>query len=252
MKRAALCLIGLALVSAQPLTGQEERPPAFVYEAYYQVEYADLDDWNRQYWDYSVPVLEKLQEDGVIQGWGQWQHQTGGSDYNIRFVARTYDWASLDKFWSEYLSRLQAATPEAEWEAGARMIVEHRDEIWDIEQVHVPAGAQTSYMYASTFRVNFAEMENWDRLWNEVAAPILEGAMNDGILSGWVKLSHNTGGPHNSKVLYFFDSWDDIDDLFGRLISTLAEDHPSEWARANELNRAHDDAIWVETTRDEM
>jgi hypothetical protein len=79
----------------------------------------------------------------------------------------------------------------------------------------VPEGLDIAYMYASTFRVSFADMGEWNRLWSEVVAPILEQAMNEGLLGGWVRLEHNTGGPHNSKVLYMFDSWDDIDDLFG-------------------------------------
>jgi hypothetical protein len=249
MHRAAIFLVGLALVSAQPLASQEQRPAEYAYEAYYSVDYADLDDWNRQYWTYSVPVLEKLQEEGVIQGWSQWQHMTGGADYNIRFVARTFDWASLQTFWGEYLSRLQAAMPESEWEAGNRMIVEHVDAIWDIGGAHVPEGADTRYMYASTFRLSFADMEQWDALWSDVVTPILEQAMSDGLLTGWVKLEHNTGGPHNSKVLYFFDDWDPIDDLFTRMLDTMAEEHPAEWARANEIMQAHDDVIWAETRR---
>lgn len=252
MHRAAIVVVGLALFSANPLTGQETRPPAFVYEAYYQVDYADLDAWNQSYWKYSVPVLEQLQEEGVIEGWSQWQHQTGGADYNIRFTARTWDWTSLNTFWSEYLSRLRSAMPAAEWDAVARMIVQHRDAIWGVDQVNLNAGAQTNYVYVSTFRVNFSKMEDWDRLWDDVAAPILEAAMNEGILSGWVKLNHNTGGPHNSKILYMFDSWDDIDNLFGKMLGTMAEQHPDEWALANELNLAHDDVIWVPTTREEM
>ncbi len=238
-------------IGAQPLASQEQRPPAHVYEAYYRIDYADLDDWNQRYWNYSVPVLEALREEGVIEGWSQWEHQTG-SEYNIRFTARTYDWASLETFWDEYLSRLREAMQAEGWEASGRMIVEHRDEIWDVDEAHVPADAEINYMYASTFRVSFADMDEWNRLWTDVAFPILEQAMSDGILSGWVKLNHNTGGPHNSKVLYMFDSWDDIDDLFDRLVGTMSEEHPDVWARVNELLQAHDDVIWAATTRDEM
>ncbi|UCC83802.1 MAG: hypothetical protein JSW46_02390, partial [Gemmatimonadota bacterium] len=73
-----------------------------------------------------------------------------------------------------------------------------------------------------------------------------------GILGGWVRLGHHTGGPHNFKVLYMFDSWDDMDDLFQRALETMAEQHPDEWARMSEMFQAHDDAIWVPTTREEM
>lgn len=251
MQRALICLAGLALVGAQPVVGQEqERQANYVYEAFYRVSGADMEEWNQQYREYSVPVLRALQEEGVIEGWNQWQHQTGG-EYNVRLAMRTYDWASLETFWDEYLSRLQEAMPEAAWQSGSRMIIEHRDEIWDIGAVNVPANMQASHIYASTFRVNFADMTEWNRMWTEVATPILEQAMSDGILSGWVKLNHNTGGPHNSKILYFFDSWDDIDDMFARLGQTMQEEHPDEMTRIGELSQAHDDVIWVPTSESE-
>lgn len=251
MHRAAICLAVLALGGVQPLAGQEERMPAHVYEAYYRISQADMDDWNRQYWEYSVPILEGLQEKGVIQGWSHWQHHTGG-EYNVRFAVRAYDWAAFDTFWEEYLSGMQAAMPEEEWERGARLIVEHRDEIWDIGGSRVSEEMADDYIYASTFRINFADMAEWNRMWTDMVFPFLNQAVEDGRLAGWVKLNHNTGGPHNSKVLYWFDSWDDIDDLFQGLFSTMEEEHAEAWERLAALFQAHDDVIWVSTRREEM
>ncbi len=95
-------------------------------------------------------------------------------------------------------------------------------------------------------------MEEWNRQWTELAAPFLEKAMKEGSLGGWVKLGHNTGGPHNSKVLYFFEEWDHIDDLFGKFLSALAEQHPDNFRRMNEIIIEHDDVIWAPTQRDGM
>jgi hypothetical protein len=252
MHRAAIYFAVLALFGAGPLVGQEQRPAAHVYEAFYRISFSDLDAWNQRYWEYSVPILEQLQEEGVIEGWTQWQHETG-SEYNIRFTARTYDWASLDTFWSEYLSRLREVQSDVQWNAGSRMVLEDRDEIWDIATEHwAEPERETTYMYTSTFRVNFADMEEWNRIWSDVAGPLLQAAIDEGILNGWVKLGHNTGGPHNSKVLFFFDSWDDIDDFWGMFLGTMAEAHADDWARMTEIFKAHDDVIWVPTTRGEM
>jgi len=251
MHRAAMFLAILAAGGASPLLGQEEREPAHVYEAYYRISPADMDQWNQQYWEYSVPILQQLRDEGVIQGWSHWQHQTAG-EYNVRFAVRAYDWAAYDTFWDQYLSRLQEAMSDEEWEAGSRMIVEHRDEIWDIGAVNVPDDMEERYIYTSTFRVNFADMAEWNSMWSDLTVPILDRAMDEGILEGWAKLNHNTGGPHNSKVLYWFDSWDDIDDLFGMMAGAMAEEHPDAWERGAELFQAHDDAIWVPTPRNEM
>jgi hypothetical protein len=252
MFRACIWYCALALFGVQPLASQEQPPPNLVYEAYYRVDFSDLEEWNRLYWTYSVPVLEALRDEGVIEGWSQGQHQTGGDGYNIRFTARTYDWAAIDTFWSEYFSRLQEVTPEAEWAEGGRLIAEHRDAIWDVERQAFVDDPEVTHLYVSTFRVNFSDMSEWDDLWTDVVAPILGEAMSEGILTGWVKLGHNTGGPHNSKVLYLFNGWDNIDDVFGKVLGTLAEEHPDQFARINEIIEAHDDAIWTLTTRDEM
>lgn len=251
MRRFTLALALLGFLLPPVLQGQEaqaQEQPEHVYLAFYRIGYADLDAWNRDYWEHSVPILQDLQEEGVIEGFNQWQHDVG-SEYNVRFAVRTYDWASLGTFWDEYLSRLSEANPESD----GRMIRAHRDEIWDIDEVHMSeggeGGADAPRIYASSFRYNFADSEAWNRAWSETAAPILQEAMEQGILGGWVKLSHNTGGPHNSKILYFFESWDDIDDLFGKLLGDMAEDDPEEFDRIMGLFQAHDDVIWVPTTR---
>jgi len=242
MRRSMLGLVLLGLFLVNPLQGQE--PPKHAYLAFFRVSYADLDDWNRDYWEYSVPILEDLQEQGLIQGFNQWQHSVG-SEYNIRFSVRTYDWASIDTFWSEYLSRLSEANPDSD----GSMVQAHRDEVWDIGEVHMPeGGVNASHIYSASFRHNFADQDEWNRVWSETIAPILDEAMAEGLLGGWVKLNHNTGGPHNSKVLYFFEEWDDIEDLFGKLLGRMAQD-ADQFERIMALFQAHDDVIWVPTTR---
>jgi len=209
----------LLLVPAFACGAQEADDPAHLYEAYYKVNFSDLPEWNRQYFEYAVPVLTELQANGVIEGWNQWQHQTGG-EYNIRMAIRTNDWTSLDTFWEEYLGQLQAGTPEADSKVAARMIQAHHDEIWDFGHVDVPEGLETAYMYASTFQYNFADGAEWHRIWREVATPIIEEAMAEGIIGGWVTLDHNTGGRHNFKALYFFEDWDDIDGFYEKFLGT--------------------------------
>ena len=251
MYRTVLRFAVLAFFFSTPLASQEPASPSHVYEAYFRIEYSDLDAWNQFYWEYSVPVLEELREEGLIEGWNQWQHHTG-SQYNIRFAVRTYDWASISTFWAEYLSRAEAAVSAAEWEEWDRMIIEHRDEIWDIGEVNTLPDFETTHLYAAMFRVNFADIEEWDQEWSDLSATILQDAMSEGLLGGWVRLDHNTGGPYNSKHLYLFDDWDRIDDvIFERLLGSLMEEQPERWARINELFHAHDDVIWEPTNPNE-
>ncbi len=97
---------GLALLLATPsLAAQqaEEQTPTQVYVAYYKVSYADLEDWIAVYHEHAVPILQELQDEGVIQGWGVWQHSTGG-EYNWRFAVRASDWSQFGQFWEPFAS----------------------------------------------------------------------------------------------------------------------------------------------------
>ena len=251
MKRSIGSLLLLGCILCGPTSSQEERSATHVYEAYYRIPYADLDAWEQSYREHSVPVLEALQEEGVIEGWTHSRHHTGGH-YNIRFAFRSYDWASIETFWREYLARLEDAAPENQRTALERMIVEHRDEVWNLGETNLPEGLEANYMYASKFSVNFADLEEWNSMWSGLMAGFIEQAAEDGIRVGWVRLDHNTGGPHNSKHLFLFEDWDSIDDfIFGRVLGTLSTEQPETWRRLNELFDMHDDAIWVPTAAEE-
>jgi hypothetical protein len=204
MYRITLLFALLLMVPTMVCEAQVAEEAAHVYEAYYKIKPADLPEWNRQYFEKAVPVLDGLVSDGVIEGYNQWEHATGG-EYNVRMAIRTYDWNAIDTFWDDYLSQVQAASSEGENQAVSSMIQAHRDEIWDFGTVNVPEGLETAYMYAATYQYNFADSAEWYRIWGEVVTPLVEQAMAAGHLGGWVTLDHNTGGRHNYKVLFLFD-----------------------------------------------
>ena len=182
----------------------------------------------------------------MITGFGQARHHTGGDEYNIRFVVRTSDWTSLNSFWREYISRVVEVTPADELASLFGSVAKHRDEIWDIEEVRFQELGDTdsSHMYAASYLVNFQDMSEWNELFDRLMAPVLNDAVEEGILAGWVKLDHNTGGPHNAKFLYFVDDWDRLDALF-RKAGDAREGNADAWNRFSGLTRAHDDNIWV-------
>lgn len=247
MKRISLlALVSLSLSLSAPVSGQESDVPAHVYEAFYRIGMADLAAWNESYFEHSVPILEELQEKGLIEGFGQHEHHTGGH-YNIRFVVRTYDWAAIETFWNEYIARLSELTS---WSNMQRMMREHDDQIWDIGEVNVPDGFEPAFLYAAKFSLNFADMDEWNTMWSEAMAGFIEEAAEEDVRVGFVRLDHNTGGPHNSKHLFLFEDWDDIDDfIFGRVLAKLAEEDPDVWERLLEIMDSHDDVVWVPSTR---
>jgi len=77
------------------------------------------------------------------------------------------------------------------------------------------------------FRISFADLDEWNRQYR--------AAM----------LDHNTGGPLNSKLLFFFENWDEIDDFWAFFLAQFPGRYPDDAARAFSLIREHDDVIWV-------
>lgn len=234
----------LAVLAPCLARAQEQGPPVHVYEAFHRVAFSDLEEWNRIYYEHLVPILEDLRDEGVIEGWGQWQHHTGG-EYNVRFVVRTWDWASLGTFWGEYLSRAEATVPASGWDAVLGMIQAHEDEIWNIVEVNVSEDMEIGYLYTASYQFGFGHQEEWDRISTEVVGPMLDDAVDQGLLEGWVRLGHNSGGPHNAKVLYFFAEWDDMDDFFERVPAGLEEEHAADFEALSNMIQAHTDVIWV-------
>jgi len=213
-----------------------------VYTAYFKVDYSDLDEWIDIYHEHSVPLLQELEEEGLITGWAAYQHSTG-SEYNWRFAVIAGKWGQFDQFWEEYLERLQERSPEASarW---FEMIQAHNDEVWNITGLHLPDPLpEVGYLYDSLFQINYGQLEEWNRVWNESAGPILDQAMEDGILAGWVVEGHNTGGRYNWKVLYFFEEWDHMDDVFAKVFGQITGDD-QVWPQLSPMVQAHDDVIW--------
>ncbi len=244
MRRTVLAVLTLAVLAPFAAAAQEaeEQETLQVYVAYYKIGYADMEEWIRLYHEVSVPILQELQDEGTIQGWNVWQHQTGG-EYNWRFAVRAPQWAQLGQFWEQYLARLAERAPE-DFDRSAGMIRAHYDEIWDITAVHIPdPEPATQYVYDARYQLAFTDMDEWNGTWDEVLAPVLDQAMADGVLGGWVLEGHNTGGRYNWKVLYFFEEWDDMDDLFARLTAAITAD-PAVWQRVAGMIDAHDDVIW--------
>ena len=237
---AATLALGVLLTPA--LVAQDQRPAALVYEAYFQINYADLEEWNETFRRYSEPILRDLQQEGVIQGFTINQHQTGGT-HNWRQAIRLYDWASSEAFWSAYLSRVAEVTGEEENVRISNMIAAHHDEIWNIGSTNISGGGQ--FQYHTAYRVGFGNMEEWNRLVEEVLGPVMTALSEEGLAGGWVRLDHNTGASHNTKLVVFFPDLGTSHDFFAQLETRLAEQHPTEFRRILELIRSHEDYVWA-------
>ena len=231
-------LLTLALLTLAVPSLQAQDQATRVYVAYYQISYGDMEEWIESYNRASVPVLEALVEEGVINGFGMRMHSTGG-EYNIRFVAQGDDDTNFGAFWSQYLGRLNEADPVGA-ERTNRMIQAHEDEIWHIDElVLAEGGGGAKYFYDAQFVVNFADLGAWNEMFAETFRPALDEAMAEGLLQGWVVESHDTGGRFNFKLITMVDDWDNIDDVTGKIFASAPLSHPI-WS----MFSAHKDEVW--------
>ena len=101
-------------------SGEETR---YVYDAQFQVNFADLQEWNR-YWTEDVfPALDEAVDEGMLQGYVVESHNTGGR-FNWKILYLYDDWDVMD----DLEARLFAAVPldHPIWS----MATAHRDELW--------------------------------------------------------------------------------------------------------------------------
>ena len=101
-------------------SGEETR---YVYDAQFQVNFADLAEWNRHWADDVFPHLDRAVDDGMLQGYVVEGHNTGGR-FNWKILYLYDEWDVLD----ELEAMIFAAVPldHPMWS----MFSAHRDEIW--------------------------------------------------------------------------------------------------------------------------
>jgi len=239
MRRFAF-IVTLAALFVGPLPAEAQSDAPRVYSAYFKVDFPDIPAWIENYQTTEVPIFDALVEEGVLTDYGLWVHDTGG-EYNLQMNMIAPSWDALGDFWDAYFERLP---PEVMAE-GSAMIRKHTDEIWTIATPPAEGGAGGAFIYESAWHIAYDQLEAYDEDFEQYAAPILEQAVADGLITGWAKLGHDTGGPWNVKLLYWMDSWDNADDLIAR----LGEGREGMDPEAMRSARAHEDHVWRSVPR---
>lgn len=249
-----------AVATSAPLSAQEApaqaEGAAIVRESFYQVGFAELEAWNGAFATYLRPALEALREEGAIQGWSTWSHDTGGGPYNWRMAIRFHEGANVNAVVDDLVARIGEALGPASAEV-QRMIRRHEDQIWTVfdasfreagaaegEAEEEAQGGETPRFYVASFQVNPADLEGWNAFYEATWKPALQEATAAGTLNGWVVLEHAHGGPHNWKIMLFAPDWDSLDDAWNAFFEAFARDEAA-WMDALRTIESHDDSIWV-------
>ncbi len=239
IKQLSCLAVAICLISSTAFAQDENTSPNQLYVADYDIEWGSIFEWIQIYQEHTVPLLQELQEEGVIEGWSAWVHNSGG-EYNFRMVFEAQQWDDFDNFWDEFLSRASddyEGNPEA-------MIKAHRDQIWNISKEKYGEDIDDAkYVYISLYQVKFSDMSEWNKTVKEKEYPLWDQAMEDNQISGYLVLGHNTGDRYNHKRVYLFDNWDHMDEFSNTVVGTLASD-AELWKKYGGMIQAHTDVIW--------
>lgn len=238
MLRRITLVLTLCGLMAPVLVAQNAPVNTRVYISLYNVKYGDIPEYTAFYEANTRPILESMVADGTITGFGIHMHHTGG-EYTIRQRLSGTDDTNFETAALVLNTRLMESNPSGS-ERQNRMIQAHTDEVWTIGRRNVPENTGTvQYVYEAQFQVNRAELPRWSQIWEDDMYPVLERAIADDLLAGYVVLEHNTGGRFNWKILWLSETWDSIDDFEAAFFGAAPMDHPM-WS----MYTSHRDELW--------
>ena len=238
MLRRITLVLTLCGLMAPVLVAQNAPVNTRVYISLYNVRYGDIPEYTAFYEANTRPILESMVAEGTITGFGIRMHHTGG-EYTIRQRLSGTDDTNFETAALVLNTRLMQSNPSGS-ERQNRMIQAHTDEVWTIGHRNVPEDTGTvQYVYEAQFQVNRAELPRWSQIWEDDMYPVLERAIADDLLAGYVVLDHNTGGRFNWKILWLSETWDSIDDFEAAFFGAAPMDHPM-WS----MYTSHRDELW--------
>ena len=238
MLRRITLVLTLCGLMAPVLVAQNAPVNTRVYISLYNVRYGDIPEYTAFYEANTRPILESMVAEGTITGFGIHMHHTGG-EYTIRQRLSGTDDTNFETAALVLNTRLMESNPSGS-ERQNRMIQAHTDEVWTIGHLNVPEDTGTvQYVYEAQFQVNRAELPRWSQIWEDDMYPVLERAIADDLLAGYVVLEHNTGGRFNWKILWLSETWDSIDDFEAAFFGAAPMDHPM-WL----MYTSHRDELW--------
>jgi len=121
---------------AANISAQSEEHPLLVV-SFQKVKLSDIDTANKLINEKMAPILNELVDDGMLYGWGLFNH-AWGDEWNVNVWYTVKDMDAFSKFWGEYVKRVREKQPDA-WKELRGYIQEHKDNIYIIlNQYPVP------------------------------------------------------------------------------------------------------------------
>jgi len=126
----------LSLFVAGNIFAQNNEQPLLI-TSFNMVPMSDVGKVNKMVDSVFTPILKELVDEGMIYSFGQFMH-SWGDEWNLNFWYTAKDMISFDKFWDEYVNRVNKRHPGA-FGSVVKYFQAHKDNIYTIRgQYPVP------------------------------------------------------------------------------------------------------------------
>lgn len=234
-------LVTVCFAFGLPASAQQQAPaPQYVLVAYYRC------DINRQaradslYERYSVPVLERMVQEGKLTRYALSAHRHGGAWRRVESLVGN-DVEALFRA-QEELGEAAAAGAGASAQEFTEICNSHDDYLWTQTLTGGPAPAQPVYSWSVYYECDPAREDQADGIMERLIAPILNRHVAAGHLTSWSWLEHAIGGPFRRALVMRAA---DLAPLLGGVTAVLTDMRASaETADFATICPRHADYIW--------
>ena len=129
-KLSQILAVFVIIIFAGNISAQSDEHPTLVC-SFQKVKLSDIGAVNKLIKEKFAPVLNSLVDDKMLDSWGQFNH-SWGDEWNLNVWYIVKDMAAFDKFWDEYIKRLNQKEPDA-FPQLREYIQEHKDNIYTIQ-----------------------------------------------------------------------------------------------------------------------
>ena len=131
----AIILIAFLFLGGNSFAQDNDQPLLVVSQN--MVSMSDVGKVNKLGDSIFVPILKELVDEGLLYSFGNFNH-SWGDEWNVNYWYTAKDMASFDKFWDEYVSRVNKRHPGA-FGSVVKYFQAHKDNIYTIrDQYPVP------------------------------------------------------------------------------------------------------------------
>jgi hypothetical protein len=181
----------LLLTGGIAVAQEEEESKGFTYATYLYCDTNKEGEMDKIVAEFEKPVMDKLVEDGVVGDWGWMRHHTGGQWRRIRWFSADSVPAAVAGV--EAFGVAMDAAAEAADIPTTDACPHHDDYIWEVQSSSdtEDRGPASMSVYYSC---KISDEARADEIYDELFAPVLNQAIEDGKLVSWGWQSHVIGG----------------------------------------------------------